>query len=271
MEALIGAVLVASLLGSLHCAGMCGALAAFAVFPGSAQAIPDGAKSRLPRGLLLHLAYHGGRLATYAALGAAAGLLGSALDLGGSFAGLQRVAGAAAGILLVAFGAAAILRLAGVRVPAFPGAQILSSWLQRGHEAALRRPPILRSLAVGLLTGLLPCGWLYAFVLAAAGTGDALRGALVLAAFWLGTLPVLAAVGGGARAIAGRFGIRLQLAAAALVIALGLLSIAGRFGLGGAPAVAASQAGSAPSSVPDAIRHVESLRQAPPPCCGHGE
>lgn len=59
------------------------------------------------------------------------------------------------------------------------------------------RPPVVRAAATGLFTTLLPCGWLYAFVVTAAGTGSGtpLHGAALMAVFWLGTLPMMLTVG----------------------------------------------------------------------------
>lgn len=257
MATLIGTVFVASILGSLHCASMCGAFAAFAAMPGA-----DGAGGRLP----LHLAYHGGRLAVYALLGGLAGLLGAALDVGGSLLGFQRVAGIAAGAILVGAGFIAALRLLGVKLPPLSAAPLLGQWIRKGHETALRWPPVLRALAVGLLTALLPCGWLWAFVVAAAGTGQPLLGALTLAVFWLGTVPVLAVIGIGFQRIAGLVGLRAQLFACLVVIALGVLSLTGRWNL---PA-AANRLSDCPASVGEAVERVEALRGAPPPDCKHG-
>lgn len=47
------------------------------------------------------------------------------------------------------------------------------------------------SFWMGLLTVLLPCGWLYSFVFAAAATQSVYAGALVMWIFWLSTLPSL--------------------------------------------------------------------------------
>jgi hypothetical protein len=265
MATLIGTVVLASLLGSLHCAGMCGAFAAFATMPG-----PDNAGGRLR----LHVAYHGGRLAIYVVFGALAGLLGAALDVGGTLVGVQRAAGIMAGTILVGAGLIAALRLLGVKLPPLSAAPLaavplaavplLGEWIRKGHETALRWPPIVRALAVGLLTALLPCGWLWAFVVAAAGTGHPLLGALTVAAFWVGTVPVLAAIGAGFQRITGLLGVRTQLAACLVVIALGVLSLAGRWRL---PAVQSRAV--PPTCVDDAAERVEALRGAPPPCCEH--
>jgi uncharacterized protein len=62
----------------------------------------------------------------------------------------------------------------------------------------------------------------------AGGTGSAIAGAGTMLAFWIGTVPMLLAVGAGAQRLLGPLTRRLPLAAAALVLVLGLLSIAGR-------------------------------------------
>ena len=257
MATLIAAVLVASLLGSLHCAGMCGPFAAFAVLT------PGGPDSRPLR---LGMAYNGGRLISYSLLGATAGLLGATLDLGGSMVGLQRAAAILAGAFMTAIGAVTVLRMLGVRFPLPSPARALGGWIRRGHASTAAWSPAPRALAIGLLTALLPCGWLYAFVVAAAGTGDPLRGAITLAAFWMGTLPILAAVGAGARRLAGSSGQRVQLLASILVMAFGIFSIIGVKGLpfGKAPVLAEP-----PATMEQAIERVESLRGSEPPCCRH--
>jgi sulfite exporter TauE/SafE len=89
-------------------------------------------------------------------------------------------------------------------------------------------PPIARSGAVGLATALLPCGWLYAFVAVAAGTGSPIRGALAMTLFWSGTLPVMLTLGAGLQRMAGPLRARLPVVTAAVVVVLGLLTIGGR-------------------------------------------
>ncbi len=226
---LIVAVLVASLLGSLHCAGMCGAFVLFAVTgPGTSDA--RGAGGHIPRPWL-HAAYHAGRLVVYVALGASAGAAGAALDLAGSLVGLQRVACIAAGALMMASGILTVLRLRGVRIGHLVVPRAFERWLMAGHRAAHALSPVSRALATGLLTTLLPCGWLYAFVITAAGTASAGWGALTMAAFWTGTLPVLVGVGAVAQRVGGAFGRRLPVVTAALVAGVGLFTVIDRAGL----------------------------------------
>jgi hypothetical protein len=217
MTPLLTTVLIASLAGSLHCAGMCGPFVAF---------YAGGDASRGARRLLSHAAYSAGRLVAYAALGLAAGEIGAVLDLAGSLAGFQRVAAVAAGAVMIAWGGLALLRLRGVRVlPIRAGS---ATWLQRAFRVVADRPPVLRAAAVGLLSGLLPCGWLWAFLVAAAGTGSALHGAAVLGAFWLGTVPALVAVGLGAQLVAAPLRRHVPAVIAVLLVALGIFAIVSR-------------------------------------------
>ncbi|MBK6847933.1 MAG: sulfite exporter TauE/SafE family protein [Proteobacteria bacterium] len=207
----------ASLVGSLHCVGMCGGFVAF--YAGAEAAGTP---------WLAHLAYNGGRLLTYVGLGAAAGALGAAVDLAGAGFDLPRLAGVVAGVLMLIWGLAMLGTLLGARWPALGLARRLSALLQPLVRRLGQRPPVLRALLLGTLTTLLPCGWLYAFVVAAAGTGSALRGAALMAAFWLGTVPALLGLGLGVRPLARRLGRALPLLTALAVLALGTLALAGR-------------------------------------------
>jgi sulfite exporter TauE/SafE len=58
------------------------------------------------------------------------------------------------------------------------------------RQAATRRGPG-RSLLIGLLWGWLPCGLVYSVLLLAALSGSAARGAGIMLAFGLGTMPVM--------------------------------------------------------------------------------
>lgn len=225
MITLLVAVFVASLVGSLHCAGMCGPFVAFATLHVKGKtAKPAGAYR-------LQLAYHGGRLLSYAALGAAAGVLGATLNLGSSMLGVGKLAGLSAGALLVVLGIGRILSLAGARVPVFPGVAWIARTVGAGQAVASGLSPLKRALLIGLLTTALPCGWLYAFVAAAAGTGQPVDGALVMLVFWAGTVPVLAGIGAGLGAALRRASKSIQIVTAVIVVGLGIKSIVGRWDL----------------------------------------
>lgn len=268
MMALVIAVFLASVLGSLHCAGMCGAFVAFAV--GGADA---GKNDRLR----LNAAYNGGRLATYVVLGVAAGSVGALLDLGGSLAGLSRVAAVLAGVLMVVFGVVALMHASGKATMRWPVPAAMQRWMMAGQRFAMTLSPTRRALVIGLLTTLLPCGWLYAFAITAAGTASPWWGGVTMAVFWLGTLPVMVSLGAGVQRLMGAVGARLPVVTALAVIAVGLWTLVGRSGLDARalmlaqsrPAQAAPQSEGAGDTVPvgAAIDRLEHLGDEAPACC----
>ena len=217
MTSLLASVLLARLLGSPHCAGMCGGFVAF-------YAGGDGRGRTGP-----HVAYNLGRLASYTALGLLAGAIGSGVDQVGALAGWGRIAAALAGGVMVAWGGSTLLAAAGVSLshPATPVAA--RRWLVCALHAVRSRPATVRALVMGLVTTLIPCGWLYAFVAVAGGTGQPLAGAVVMSLFWLGTLPVMAGLGLLAQSALGPLRRRLPLFTASLLVVFGLLTIAGKF------------------------------------------
>ena len=225
MSALLAAVFVASLLGSLHCAGMCGPFVAFATLH------PKGVAPKPTRSSQLQLAYHGSRLLAYVLLGALAGALGATLNLGGTWIGVGKVAGIIAGIFLVVAGLSRLLTIAGLRLPAWPGSQLIQHCVTAGQVTAAKWTPLRRASLIGLLTAVLPCGWLYAFVAVAAGTGHVVQGAAVLFVFWSGTVPILAGIGAGLGQVVLRAGRPFQWAIAFIVLGLGLQSIAARYNI----------------------------------------
>lgn len=185
------------LAGSLHCLGMCGPLA-----------VAVGLNA--PRPIASQLIYHTGRVATYSALGALAGAAGSALS---DLARYEKAAAILTGLLMIA--AAIIERLRRSPVPfvsigSKPGRMLLS-------------PRLRHKFATGLMMGLLPCGMVYAALLAAAGAGGPLQGAITMFAFGAATSAPLAAAGLGTAALSPKvrqWGPKLAPAAVALVGAL---------------------------------------------------
>jgi sulfite exporter TauE/SafE len=170
------AILAASVLGSVHCAAMCGPFVL----------LYAGDTSRAWRS---HVAYNLARLTAYVALGATAGLLGAGVDhAGATFLGIQRVAAVAMAVVIVGMAVVPLLHR-GVTGAAGPIARL------RARVIRKRRPGPGPAALVGLLSGLLPCGWLWSFVALAAASGSAAAGALTMATFWAGTAPALVGVG----------------------------------------------------------------------------
>jgi uncharacterized protein len=197
-------------------------------------------------------------------LGAIAGALGAALDLGGSLMGLQRAAAVLAGAIMVLFGVVAVLRLQGIKIRAARVPALLKRLNMAGHRAAIDLPPVLRAASVGLLTTLLPCGWLYAFVITAAGTAHPLWGAAAMAAFWLGTLPIMVSLGVGIQQLSGALGRKLPLVTALTIVIVGIYTIATRMQTQAAVAAGSRAATKTPAGL---VQRVENLDPNQMPCC----
>jgi sulfite exporter TauE/SafE len=224
--ATVAAVWMAALLGSPHCVGMCGPFVVFS---------RGNSRSRHPR-WLIDGAYNAGRLASYTGLGTLAGAAGAGAERLGQLAGIGRLAGILAGLLMVAWASSTLLSLRGVRL-----GQAFAPRLPKALGLAMRAlpsGPATRATALGLLTALLPCGWLYVFVAVAGGTASALSGALVMIVFWSGTLPAMASAAWAVQRLTGRLRQHLPAATATLVLVFGLLAVAGRIRVHSTPAAA---------------------------------
>jgi uncharacterized protein len=152
---------------------------------------------------------HLGRVLGYTVLGAVAGALGAHLL---PWLPMERIG------IWVQWLAALVLVLLGVSYLARPAAGCAVQRLN-GEDA---RTGALQGLRRGLIWALLPCGALYALLFLAAASGSALTGALLLAAFGLGTVPLLA---GGAGALQQLLQPRrLRGLAAGVLILLGLVT-----------------------------------------------
>jgi uncharacterized protein len=231
MTTLISSIFLASLIGSPHCVGMCGPFVAVAV---------GGRELPARRHVSTQLAYHLGRGTTYVLLGATAGLLGSFVDLSARLAGIQSAAAILAGVAMIGFGLLTLLSSRGVRFGSCRNTpRVVATLLRSGHRLAATRGPVVRASLVGLLTTLLPCGWLWAFAITAAGTASPGLGAVVMFAFWLGTLPALVALGLGLQSLSGVLARHLPTITSVLILAAGIYTVVGRAMLDPARLVAA--------------------------------
>ncbi|HET9626861.1 MAG TPA: sulfite exporter TauE/SafE family protein, partial [Kofleriaceae bacterium] len=109
--------------------------------------------------------------------------------------------------------------------------------LPRAFTLLRTRRAAHRAWLAGVLTGLLPCGWLWAFVVSAAGTAHAWTGAAVMAVFWLGTVPAMTGVLTLAGPLLDHVRRRLPVISACVMIALGLVTLAARWRDAGAAGV----------------------------------
>lgn len=207
---------VVGLLGGVHCLGMCGGIVGVLTF---------GLPEQQRRGLKLlpyQLAYNLGRIISYALAGAVAGGLGVLL------AGVLPMQQAQN--VLIVF-AAVFMILMGLYIAGWwNGLTLLEKaggGLWRLVEPLGRRMmPVtspLQAFVLGLVWGWLPCGLVYSVLVWAVSAGGAVEGAMLMAAFGLGTLPNLLLMG----AAAGWLGMYMKkptvrYTAGGLIIAYGL-------------------------------------------------
>ena len=184
------AVFLIGLLGGVHCVGMCGGI----VSALTVQVRLPGQSSPARREWPLHLAYNLGRIGSYTAAGAAMGAIGTVGMLFNEVLPVQLALYVAANLMLVALG----LYLTGF-TRALSGVERLGQRLWARIQPLARRFLPARSVAqafpLGVLWGFLPCGLVYSVLATALVTGSAERGAALMLAFGLGTLPNLLLAG----------------------------------------------------------------------------
>jgi len=183
-----GTAFILGLFGSLHCAGMCGPLT---------LALPQGGP--VPSYIAGRIAYNSGRIVTYSLLGLVFGLFGKTFLL----AGIQQSVSIALGILLL-IGLFASRKLALWRPVTF-----LVNGVKKRMGALLRQRTFTSMTILGLLNGLLPCGLVYVAAAGATATSGILNGAIYMAVFGLGTLPMMLAISLSGKLVP--FSLRLKL------------------------------------------------------------
>ena len=216
LAAALTTALLAGLLGSAHCLGMCAGISGlFALHAGV-----TGLRRQLP----MAIAYNGGRLASYALLGLAIAALGGRfVKLAPALAGPSRLA---AGVLIILIGLqiAFDLRMLGGLERMGGAVWERVAPFARGLLPVTSLP---RALGLGLLWGLLPCGLVYSVLLVAASSSQPGDGALIMFAFGLGTTPAMLLTGLGAARLAQSLQQRsTRLGAGLLIVGLGILTLA---------------------------------------------
>ena len=209
------------LLGSGHCFGMCGGIAAGL---GSISIHADGSEDTKPRAASA-LLFNFGRIISYAVLGLISAWV------------LSRV-----GKVLNVPQWSMILRALTALMIFLIGLQFLFNWqtlgaIERGGAKVWKYilPLAVRAssmpggsgrLLLGLCWGLLPCGLVYSVLLTASAANSPVSGALVMLAFGVGTLPSMLGMSMAAPALAALLSDRWtrKLMGAALIL-LAVLSV----------------------------------------------
>jgi len=202
--------------GSVHCVGMCGPLA---------LSLPGADQSRV-RFVVERVVYNLGRVLTYTLLGGLVGLAGR----GAALAGLQQAVSVGIGVVMILAAAVPWVSRRVQQLEQAPAALLgkvmapIGRLYQRGGTGAL--------LVVGVLNGLLPCGFVYAALATALTAGDLVQSMTFMAAFGLGTGPAMLGVSLIGRVASATWRARLQRLVPYGLAFVGLLLIVRGLGLG---------------------------------------
>ncbi|MCH8566976.1 MAG: sulfite exporter TauE/SafE family protein [Balneolales bacterium] len=204
------------LAGSMHCAGMCGPIAL--ALPGH----PSSSTFWMGR-----VAYNTGRSITYMLMGGILGLAG----LGIYLAGFQSWVSIAGGIIIVLIGLFSLfsgklnwLHIKPVWIP--------SGLIKKGLSRFLKQGSVGSMFGVGLINGLLPCGFVYIALAGALVSGSVMQGMIYMLMFGLGTFPMMFALSASGKLMSISFRQRMQKAIPYVAIGLGALFILRGLSLG---------------------------------------
>ena len=203
-------------LGSFHCVGMCGPIA---------LALPIGGWSTGNKiiGILL---YNFGRVLTYGLLG----LLFGAIGRGFSIAGLQQAISIILGVSIIAIvllpsGTANKLDALTEHIPYIPV-------VKRNITALFKQRTFVSLGTIGMLNGLLPCGFVYMALAGAIATGTSLNGAGFMMLFGLGTIPAMFLVAFSSHIISVNLRSRIRKAVPVFMFVIGALLVVRGLNLG---------------------------------------
>lgn len=218
--------------GGLSCLAVQGGLLASSVADQAQEDIAEGsedptAKKHIAKPIALFLA---SKLVAYTLLGFLLGLLGTALQLTPHMRAFVQIA---IGIFMVG----TALRLMNVH-PIFRYFSIeppkkVTRYIRRKAKHSDGR--FITPIFLGALTVLIPCGVTVAMMALAIGSGSPIAGALIMAAFVLGTTPVFFSLAYFATKLGEKLQANFLKVAGAVIFMLGLVSIEGGLVLAGSP------------------------------------
>jgi sulfite exporter TauE/SafE len=171
--AVLSTAFLAGLLGSGHCFGMCGGIAAGL-----------GAMSR-GRAVLPALQFNLARLASYAVLGLIAAIVLSGVS---ALVPIGRWLRLLTAVMILMIGLKFLFNFRGIEFIERGGAGLWNKILPFALKAGNRQDWIGR-LLLGFCWGFLPCGLVYTVLMTAASTANPVSGALTMLTFGVGTLP----------------------------------------------------------------------------------
>lgn len=186
MEAInLFSIITIAFLGSFgHCIGMCGGIV---IAYSSIKVSKEWSRYKQS---IAHILYSLGRVSTYAVIGALFGFLGGAIAFDNTSNGILLII---ASVVMILAGFSLLGKIRFLTIIEHSVSK--TSWYQRSFKKLLHSNSLGSFYALGVLNGLLPCGFVYFFAITAAGTASPLWGAVVMAVFGLSTIPALFGLG----------------------------------------------------------------------------
>ena len=178
-------IITIAFLGSFgHCIGMCGGI----VLAYTSTKVDDSfSKSKQT---FAHLSYSFGRITTYTLMGAMFGFLGSVVTFNHIANGILLLV---AGFFMLFAGLSILGKVRFLNLLEYSTTK--SSWYQKAFRKLIHSKTLGSFYLLGLLNGLLPCGFVYFFAVTAASTASMFWGGVVMFIFGLSTLPALFSLG----------------------------------------------------------------------------
>lgn len=200
--------IILGITSNLHCIGMCGPIA---------MAVPVNRSSNFTiLGGIFQ--YNFGRVLTYTALGALVGTIGITVETLGFLQWLSVIAGAF--LILFAWRKWISSRL-DAKIPMLG----MQSFVSKGLGKVIASNSPFKLSLLGMLNGLLPCGMVYVGLMNALLGGSPGTSALAMAAFGVGTLPSMIAVGFAANRISSSMRQKINKAVPFLLTIVGVLIV----------------------------------------------
>lgn len=178
-------IITIAFLGSFgHCVGMCGGI----VIAYSSTKVEQGWDKK--KQTISHLLYSFGRITTYVILGFVFGAIGGVATFSNTANGILWII---AGVFMILTGLSLLGKIKFLTMIEHTVSS--SPFYQKTFKELLKSQTLISFYLLGLLNGLLPCGFVYFFAITAASTGSAVAGGLVMFIFGLSTIPALFSLG----------------------------------------------------------------------------
>lgn len=197
------------LLGSLHCAGMCGPLAC-------ALPLQNTDKTKV---FLKTLIYHLSRISVYILLGLVLGLLGSILVV----LSIQKYLLFLNAFIFLILGFSYLFPSR--RLNSIQFISLFSNVSKKYWSKAAALSGVKGYIALGLVNGIIPCGLVYTALSVALFSGTIIKSAGYMLAFGLGTLPLMLVLSAGVSLSVMKFKYKIKKVYPFVFIMIGLIML----------------------------------------------